>query len=366
VRRALVLLATVVASTCAVAGPAWGAGDPAIDRLIVKNPVPGWSALSPAIVQALVSTEEKTESALSNQKATAGVEGWQGSDSSQELIVIIDRLPENIPDGARNARAGAITGCASATGNPPTSVRDYPQISGAVEGMCSGTNADGLAIAVTTMVWVRGNVIVFVLGVGLPSSQVESIAESQDSAIPPAGVHESASASGTGTVIAIVVGAAVVVLGLVVGLVVRAYRRRHRAALSPPRWSAPDGGAHWAADPSGQHELRYWSGTAWTEHVMSNGIPATDRLPSPTESADALVTFPAASFPATSYPAAADPVTPDPVAAHPAVSGMGAVSDDGHWFWNGTSWVSTTSSDGRMRWNGTQWVEVPGHTEPFS
>lgn len=37
--------------------------------------------------------------------------------------------------------------------------------------------------------------------------------------------------------------------------------------------------AGWMADPSGKHDERYWSGTAWTEHVMNDGIPAIDPLP---------------------------------------------------------------------------------------
>ncbi|MBA3509556.1 MAG: DUF2510 domain-containing protein [Thermoleophilaceae bacterium] len=25
--------------------------------------------------------------------------------------------------------------------------------------------------------------------------------------------------------------------------------------------------AHWAADPSGEHRLRWWDGAQWTDHV---------------------------------------------------------------------------------------------------
>lgn len=45
--------------------------------------------------------------------------------------------------------------------------------------------------------------------------------------------------------------------------------------------------ASWLPDPSGKHELRYWSGTAWTEHVSdrgTTGIDVPDReLPLPAE-----------------------------------------------------------------------------------
>jgi uncharacterized protein DUF2510 len=35
----------------------------------------------------------------------------------------------------------------------------------------------------------------------------------------------------------------------------------------------------WMIDPTGRHEQRYWSGTAWTEHVLDRGVPATDPPP---------------------------------------------------------------------------------------
>jgi hypothetical protein len=43
------------------------------------------------------------------------------------------------------------------------------------------------------------------------------------------------------------------------------------AAASTP--SVPPG---WYADPAGRYELRYWDGTAWTEHVSRAGQQYTD------------------------------------------------------------------------------------------
>ena len=34
--------------------------------------------------------------------------------------------------------------------------------------------------------------------------------------------------------------------------------------------------ANWHPDPMGRHELRYWDGTAWTDHVSNNGITGQD------------------------------------------------------------------------------------------
>jgi uncharacterized protein YxjI len=45
--------------------------------------------------------------------------------------------------------------------------------------------------------------------------------------------------------------------------------------MSPSSPSAPP---NWYPDPSGRHQLRYFDGTQWTEHVSSNGNQAVDPL----------------------------------------------------------------------------------------
>ena len=36
--------------------------------------------------------------------------------------------------------------------------------------------------------------------------------------------------------------------------------------------------ASWLADPTGAHELRYWNGMSWTEHVSDQGTTGQDPL----------------------------------------------------------------------------------------
>lgn len=36
--------------------------------------------------------------------------------------------------------------------------------------------------------------------------------------------------------------------------------------------------AHWAADPSGRHEHRWWSGVGWTDQVSDKGVTSVDAL----------------------------------------------------------------------------------------
>ena len=40
--------------------------------------------------------------------------------------------------------------------------------------------------------------------------------------------------------------------------------------------AAQDIPANWYKDPSGRFELRYWNGSAWTEHVSSGGSQSID------------------------------------------------------------------------------------------
>jgi len=37
--------------------------------------------------------------------------------------------------------------------------------------------------------------------------------------------------------------------------------------------------ADWYPDPGGRHEVRYWDGSQWTDHVTDNGVQSVDPLP---------------------------------------------------------------------------------------
>jgi uncharacterized protein YxjI len=45
--------------------------------------------------------------------------------------------------------------------------------------------------------------------------------------------------------------------------------------MSSPSGPTP---ANWYPDPTGRHQLRYFDGAQWTEHVSSNGVQSTDPL----------------------------------------------------------------------------------------
>jgi hypothetical protein len=49
---------------------------------------------------------------------------------------------------------------------------------------------------------------------------------------------------------------------------------------SDPKATDGDGvvatGAAWFPDATGRHEMRYWDGTTWTEHVSDAGVASID------------------------------------------------------------------------------------------
>ena len=48
------------------------------------------------------------------------------------------------------------------------------------------------------------------------------------------------------------------------------------AASPAAGYPATPVGSQWHADPSERHELRFWDGTQWTEHVADRGVTSTD------------------------------------------------------------------------------------------
>jgi len=50
------------------------------------------------------------------------------------------------------------------------------------------------------------------------------------------------------------------------------------AAIATSRSSGSLPRPSWHPDPSGRHQLRYWDGESWTEHVSDAGAPSQDPL----------------------------------------------------------------------------------------
>jgi hypothetical protein len=82
--------------------------------------------------------------------------------------------------------------------------------------------------------------------------------------------------------------------------------------------------ASWLADPTGAHELRYWNGSSWTEHVSDQGTtgqdPLTTELPPPPDA------FPPPPMPP---PAAAPAPAPAPAGKPSWKDRLKQVADQG-------------------------------------
>src|SRR5204863_8290795 len=62
--------------------------------------------------------------------------------------------------------------------------------------------------------------------------------------------------------------------------------------------------AAWHPDPTGRHELRYWDGASWSEHVSNGGQVASDDLAAPFGSTQRTAPAGSAGAPATELGAA--------------------------------------------------------------
>lgn len=63
-------------------------------------------------------------------------------------------------------------------------------------------------------------------------------------------------------------------IGWVVALAM-AVRSTHPASVAVHNYAAGGAGG-WHPDPGGRHQLRWWDGHRWTEHVHNNGINSID------------------------------------------------------------------------------------------
>lgn len=81
--------------------------------------------------------------------------------------------------------------------------------------------------------------------------------------------------------------------------------------------------AQWAADPGGRHELRYWDGARWTDHVSDRGVHATDSMDAPSP---AQWVAPAAAAPPV------PPEMPPVVATTESIPPVSAAASDGKWY----------------------------------
>ena len=169
----------------------------------------------------------------------------------------------------------------------------------------------GTTYSVDNLSWAKRNVFALIIAAGLPSTQVEAIASSQD-AIPSSGVKLSDGGAGLavigGVFIAIVIA---LIVGVPVGLLVRSRRRKPVPGFAASNWTIAPGDD--------------WS------------VPSSPASPAPSVTAWG-----------TPVPAAA------PAPAQPTQPGWQPVAGDQYRqaYWDGSRWTA------QKRWDGTNWIDV--------
>ena len=78
--------------------------------------------------------------------------------------------------------------------------------------------------------------------------------------------------------------------------------------------------ANWHPDPTGQHELRYWDGQIWTEHVADQGVQSISPLPAaPPTQQEEVVEESVVEEPVAEEPVIDEPVVDEPAIDEPAI-----------------------------------------------
>jgi uncharacterized protein (AIM24 family) len=95
--------------------------------------------------------------------------------------------------------------------------------------------------------------------------------------------------------------------------------------------------AAWHPDPTGRHELRYWDGNQWTEHVSDGGVVSSSPLQPPAEPAQQEQSFQQEQSSQQDQPAQYEPVTqfgeasPQPASDRPTASPEAEAAPSDQW-----------------------------------
>ncbi len=175
------LLVSVITVTGAVTGGA--AGNPLVNSYVMHDPAKGGSALPPS---ALLPYLSKVEKALLPFAATTGVakvalDGWTSTKDGIQVVVELSAFTQPIVDSSTQAIEAVRASCQSATEVTPKRVSSLTSISGSVEAQC--TTKEGVRL-LTSVSWVRANVLALVIVSGTTRRQAERWSVVQAKLIP--------------------------------------------------------------------------------------------------------------------------------------------------------------------------------------
>jgi hypothetical protein len=118
--------------------------------------------------------------------------------------------------------------------------------------------------------------LIWVVGIGLlyaqfQTSPVKQMSVRDGAVIGEMGFIEARAAACTGFTMILFI--------LLVIFLIRASKPAQRGVSGPQLVGEPSSSftaEGWYPDPTTRHELRYWNGTAWTEHVSDAGVAAVE------------------------------------------------------------------------------------------
>lgn len=166
---------------------AGAAGDAKVSSYVMKDPIAGGSALAPS---ALAPYLTKVERALVPYAPTTGtakvaLNGWVSTSNGIQELVELSAFVEPIVDPPTQATEAVRSSCQSSTGVTPKKVTSLKSIAGSVEAQC--TSKKGVRL-LTSISWVRSNVLALVIVSGTTKSEAESWTLRQAKLIPSGGI----------------------------------------------------------------------------------------------------------------------------------------------------------------------------------
>jgi hypothetical protein len=177
----------VTALTLSGAVHAGAAGDVKVSSYVMKDPIAGGSALAPSALAPYLAKVEKALVPYAPTTGTAKValNGWVSTSNGIQELVELSAFVEPIVDPRTQSTEAVQSSCQSSTGVTPKKVTTLQSIAGSVEAQC--TSKKGVRL-LTSISWVRSNVLALVIVSGTTKSEAESWTREQARLIPATGI----------------------------------------------------------------------------------------------------------------------------------------------------------------------------------
>ncbi len=162
-------------------------GDTNVSSYVMKNPIAGASAIPPSTLTPYLRKVEKALVALAPTTGTSKValKGWVSSSNGIQELVELSAFVEPVVDPLTQVTEAVQSSCQSATGVTPKKVTSLKSIAGSLEAQC--TSKKGVRL-LTSIGWVRRNVVALVIVSGTTKSEAERWSIEQSKLIPPRGI----------------------------------------------------------------------------------------------------------------------------------------------------------------------------------